>query len=125
MRMMPEYRPRRPLKDDGTLVGYMESDLDYLRNNYELAVTLLDEYGEKQKTGVDPKDEFLRKLKALMKEYRASICFSVGSGSDTHGLYEEAMIISHQPDPKKFKEEEWLEVYGWCLTETDILKELG
>ena len=34
------------------------------------------------------KEEFLRKLKALMEEYRVSIGFSVSDCSDTHGLAE-------------------------------------
>lgn len=36
-----KYKPRRPL-DDTNPDGYMESDRDYLENNRELAVALLD-----------------------------------------------------------------------------------
>jgi hypothetical protein len=40
-----KYTPRRPLDDDKP-DGYLESDRDYLANNTELAVRLLDAYGE-------------------------------------------------------------------------------
>jgi hypothetical protein len=35
------YKPRRPLEDDFP-EGYLESDKDYVNNNFELAVKLLD-----------------------------------------------------------------------------------
>lgn len=42
---MDKYNPRRPYEDDKP-EGYMESDRDYLENNLELAVKLLDDYGQ-------------------------------------------------------------------------------
>lgn len=36
--------------------------------------------------------EFCLELKALLEKYNASIEFEVGSGSDTHGLYDEKMV---------------------------------
>lgn len=59
-------------------------------------------------------EEFLSKLKALLKEYNATISFDVGEGSDTHGLYEEEMVISFQMP--NFVEEEVLTVPGWCIS---------
>lgn len=67
------------------------------------------------------KAEFLKKLKDLMTEYRMSIGFSCGEYSDTHGLYDEKIVIYHQPDPNSFKENCVLEVNGWWMTPGDIL----
>lgn len=39
---LPPLKPRRPLQDDEP-DGYAESDMDYLRNNSDLAVALLDQ----------------------------------------------------------------------------------
>ena len=66
------------------------------------------------------REEFLIKFAALLKEYNATILFSVGEGSDTHGLYDEHMKVWHQPDPTKFAEEEWLRVDGWTMNHHDI-----
>ena len=41
------------------------------------------------------RDEFLDKLKSLLKEYDVSIGFSVSSCSDTYGLSEECLKIEH------------------------------
>ncbi len=41
---MIEYQPRRPLEDSDPH-GYQESAKDYVANNVELAVYLLDKYG--------------------------------------------------------------------------------
>lgn len=37
--------------------------------------------------------EFLGKLKALLAEYDASISWSCGPCSDTHGIYDECMTV--------------------------------
>lgn len=66
------------------------------------------------------KEEFLQKLKALMEEYRVSIGFTVGDCSDTHGLYDEKMVITHRVHPDKFHEEYWLIVEGWDFSSRDI-----
>lgn len=36
---------------------------------------------------------FKRELKALLEKYNASISFEVGPGSDTHGLYDEEIMV--------------------------------
>jgi hypothetical protein len=41
-----DYKPRRPL-DSRLPDGYLESDKDYVANNLELAVRLLEEHGAK------------------------------------------------------------------------------
>jgi hypothetical protein len=66
------------------------------------------------------KENFLQELKDLMTKYNVSIGFSVGSCSDTHGLYDEKILIDHRPDPKSWEEETWLSVPGWWLTKEDI-----
>lgn len=40
------YKPRRPFDDDHPN-GYLESDKDYVNNNFELAVQLLNEYRDR------------------------------------------------------------------------------
>lgn len=64
--------------------------------------------------------QFLAELKALLSKYNASINFSVGSCSDTHGLYDEKMVVSIRPNPKSFKEIDILEVHGWCIDAHEI-----
>lgn len=64
--------------------------------------------------------EFLTKLAALMREYDVTIGFSVGEFSDTHGLYEEKMYISHRPDKKSWREDTWFEVDGWSMTASEV-----
>ena len=66
------------------------------------------------------KEEFLKKLKALLEEYDVSIGFSVGSCSDTHGLYDERILVDHRVSKDSFKEETWLSVDGWWLDANDI-----
>lgn len=36
---------------------------------------------------------FKKELKELLKKYNVGIGFSCGEGSDTHGLYDERMVI--------------------------------
>jgi hypothetical protein len=66
------------------------------------------------------KDEFLKEFKALLEKYDVSISFSVGAGSDTHGLYDEKMVIDHRIDKNSFKEETWLELNGWCISSYEL-----
>ncbi len=66
------------------------------------------------------REEFLRELKALMEKYDVSIGFSVGECSDTHGLYDEKLVIDHRLKKGSFKEETWLTVHGWWMGSTDI-----
>lgn len=63
--------------------------------------------------------QFRTELKALLAKYNASINFSVGSCSDTHGLYEEKMVVSHTI-PGTFKDIDLIEVYGWGICAGDI-----
>lgn len=66
------------------------------------------------------KDKFLKELKTLLKKYNVHISAGVGSGSDTYGIYEETITISHRVDPKRFTFEDWLIVDGWSIDEGDI-----
>lgn len=63
--------------------------------------------------------QFRAELKALLSKYNASINFSVGS-CDTHGLYDEKMVISHTV-PGTFKDIDILEVNGWGISAGDIV----
>lgn len=42
---IPLLNPRRPLDDDNRTGGYLESDKDFVLNNIELAVHLLETHG--------------------------------------------------------------------------------
>jgi hypothetical protein len=64
--------------------------------------------------------EFLAELQDLLVRYNADITFSVGSGSDTHGLYDTKMVISRRLDPKSFKEVDILEVDGWSINAYEL-----
>jgi hypothetical protein len=66
------------------------------------------------------KEQFLKELKDLMEKYNVTIGFSVGSCSDTHGLYDEKIVIDHRVSKDNWKEETWLETPGWWLTPGDI-----
>ena len=66
------------------------------------------------------KEEFLKEFKALLEKYDAGISFDVGSGSDTHGLNGERMLVEHRVSKDSFREETWLEVSGWCIWHYDI-----
>jgi hypothetical protein len=68
----------------------------------------------------DEDKQFLVELQALLSKYNADISFSVGSCSDTHGLYDEKMVISRRLDPKSFKEVDILEVSGWSINAYDL-----
>lgn len=65
-------------------------------------------------------EEFLAELKSLLEKYNADISFSVGSCSDTHGLYDEKMVISRRPDPNSWKEIDIISVNGWGISSTDL-----
>jgi hypothetical protein len=62
---------------------------------------------------------FRAELRALLEKYNASINFSVGSCSDTHGLYDEHMIISHTI-PGTFKDIDMVVVSGWGICASDL-----
>jgi hypothetical protein len=62
---------------------------------------------------------FLQELRSLMEKYRVGIGFDVGQGSDTHGLYDEKMVISARVGDS-FKTVDILEVDGWGIDYRDI-----
>jgi hypothetical protein len=64
-------------------------------------------------------DEFRLELKALLKKHNAFICFSVGECSDTHGLYDEKMVIG-QTIPGTLQEIDLFEVDGWSIGSNDL-----
>jgi hypothetical protein len=70
---------------------------------------------------LNKKEQFLVEFKELLKKYDVIISAGVGSGSDTYGIYDESITISHRVDSKKFKYEDWLTVDGWSIDEKDIL----
>lgn len=55
---------------------------------------------------------FKKELKALLEKYSASICFEVGDASDTHGLYDEAMVIVFKDTELRFD--------GWSIEKNDL-----
>lgn len=71
---------------------------------------------------MDRKTEFLSKLKDLMAEYGASISFTCGPCSDTHGLHDEAITIDILKENARssWDEEEIFRVDGWGLTASDL-----
>lgn len=64
--------------------------------------------------------QLILELRELLKKYNACISFSVGSCSDTHGLYDEKMVVSRQPDPAKWEEIDVIHVDGYSLDHTDF-----
>lgn len=70
------------------------------------------------------KAKFLSELKALLEKYDVTIDAGVGGGSDTHGIYDETIFISHRISPSGFRYEDWLEVSGWSLGASDIPSDL-
>ena len=65
-------------------------------------------------------NQFLKELSELLAKYNACISFSVGEGSDTHGLYNEKMIISRQPDPNSWEDIDIKVVDGWVIDSSDF-----
>jgi hypothetical protein len=63
--------------------------------------------------------EFKRELKDLLTRYNAMICFNVGDGSDTYGLYNERMTIEHRVE-NTFEYKPLVEVSGWGIDKSDI-----
>lgn len=71
------------------------------------------------------KEQFLKELGELLEKYDVSIGFSVGSCSDTHGLYDEKMVIDHRISKNSFKEETWLEVPGWYINSYELKENMN
>ena len=64
------------------------------------------------------KESFKKELKTLLKKYNVSIWADYGGGSDTHGIYDEAMIISTLQSHNKASWE--IRVDGWDLSAGDL-----
>jgi len=64
------------------------------------------------------KETFLAELKKLLQEHNVTIGFDVSPCSDTHGLYDEKIVITKH---EGFNEKTWLEVSGWGIDASDIL----
>lgn len=64
--------------------------------------------------------EFIKELRELLEKYDGSIGFSVGDGSDTHGLYDEKLYIDVRDPKGKFLYRNILEVSGWTLCSSDL-----
>lgn len=65
------------------------------------------------------KNAFREELRTLLLKYNASISFSVGPSSDTHGLYDEKMKVS-VCEPGPFRETDIIVVEGWQITAHDL-----
>jgi len=59
------------------------------------------------------KEDFIVELKKLMIKYNASIGFTCSSDSDTHGLYNEHIVIQIDNEPV-------IEAEGWWLNPWDF-----
>lgn len=59
----------------------------------EKAARMREEVFDKQVENKDNKKEFLLKLKALLKEYNASIGFTCDPCSDTYGIYDGGIFV--------------------------------
>ena len=60
----------------------------------EKAARMREEVLNKQVKNKNNKKEFLRKLKALLKEYNASIGFTCAPCSDTYGIYDGGIFVN-------------------------------
>lgn len=99
------YNKRRPF-EDGCPDGYLESDKDYLLNNLELAVKLLNEYGSGVNSQTHP-DE-------VPEITDRNHCMNIKpdfSGEDREYLNKYGPKLKDIED--KMKEDDWLDDYGW------------
>lgn len=71
---------------------------------------------------MDRKEEFLTKLQELLEEYGASISFTCGPCSDTHGLYDERMVIEMVKSQARspWDTEEIFYAWGWGISTGDL-----
>lgn len=65
-------------------------------------------------------EAFKQELKALLEKYDATIDANVGSGSDTHGIYDETMEISIRDNKKSFRCHNETVVNGWSISSRDL-----
>ena len=61
------------------------------------------------------KKELLKDLKILLEKYDVSIGFDFGEGSDTHGIYEECIVVSSNKT-----DENIFEIEGYFLSASDL-----
>jgi hypothetical protein len=61
------------------------------------------------------RDEFLQDFRELLEKHKVYIAFSVGQGSDCHGLYDERLLVINENT-----NETVFETDGWTLSNTDI-----
>ena len=62
-------------------------------------------------------EEFLKDLRSLLKKHNVSIYFDFGEGSDTHGMYNECIVISNDET-----DEELIRVEGYGMDASDIIR---
>ena len=67
----------------------------------------------------DTKTEFYKEFRALLEKYNVGIEFHCGEGSDTHGIYDEKIIVYHTK-PGTFHNENWIVVNGWGIDKNDL-----
>lgn len=59
------------------------------------------------------KEDFKKELKDLLSKYNATISFTCGGSSDTHGLYDDHLII-------EIGQETVFESDGWYISSNSI-----
>jgi hypothetical protein len=69
---------------------------------------------------LESKELFLKEFKDLLEKYNVSLSFNLGECCDTHGFYDERMVIRHTIKKGSWQEEEWLSVDGWSIYSNDI-----
>lgn len=61
---------------------------------------------------------FKVEFKALLEKYDVGIGFSVSDCSDTHGLYDEKLVVYH--NKPNLSTEDLFAVDGWCIDKNYI-----
>ena len=79
----------------------------YLLRTY----TILPSKEEMQAKG----DAFATELKALLEKHNVTIMWTCGDGSDTHGIYDENMVIQDNNTNDNL-----IEIYGSCIGISDL-----
>lgn len=71
-----------------------------------------------ENTSKETLESFKKELKELLIKYNATIEFSVGEGSDTHGLYGEKIEVGLKTHTSKY--EYFTLSEGWCVGKSDL-----
>jgi hypothetical protein len=66
------------------------------------------------------KEQFLAELGALLAKYDVSIGFTCSECSDTYGLSDDGLIITHRISKDSFKDETWYKADSWWIDATDF-----